>query len=45
MLYVGFGAYYGVYLELGYTHAGGGYVHYPFLRPAIEGLGGRIGGL
>jgi hypothetical protein len=45
VLYVGFGAYYGIYLEKGYTHAGGGYVHYPFLGPAIEGLGGRIGGL
>jgi hypothetical protein len=43
VLYVGFGASYGVFLELGYQHRGGGFVHYPFLKPAVESLGGTIG--
>jgi hypothetical protein len=42
-LYVGFGAYYGKYLELGWTTSAGNFVQYPFLRPAIESLGGQIG--
>jgi hypothetical protein len=44
-LYVGFGAYYGKYLELGWTTQNGTFVKYPFLGPAIEQLGGRIGAL
>lgn len=42
-LFVGYGAYYGTYLELGWTTQSGNFVQYPFLRPAIEGLGGQIG--
>jgi hypothetical protein len=42
-LYVGFGAYYGRYLELGWTTQTGRFVQYPFMRPAIESLGGQIG--
>lgn len=42
-LYVGFGAYYGKYLELGWTTQSGNFVQYPFLKPAIEALGGQIG--
>ncbi len=42
-LYVGYGAYYGTYLELGWTTSTGRFVQYPFLRPAIESLGGTIG--
>ena len=41
-LLVGFGAYYGIYLEKGYSR-GGTYVHYPFLEPAIKSMGGSIG--
>lgn len=37
---------YGVYLEKGYTTSRGMFVHYPFLRPAIESSGSLVlGGL
>lgn len=42
-LYVGFGMPYGIYLELGWTTTRGNFVQYPFMRPAIESLGGQIG--
>lgn len=42
-LFVGYGAYYGTFLELGWTTSRGNFVQYPFLRPAVESLGGQIG--
>lgn len=42
-LYIGWGMPYGIYLEKGWMTSRGRFVQYPFMRPAIESLGGSVG--